>query len=295
MAEARALSLLRANAGEDKYMTVKPYEWKGDLVRLEKVCWHVGERPILTNVTATVKDVVRPDCSQGQIVGILGPSGRGKSILSRILTGLLQPKSGSVVLVDGEATTTVAAGLVGYVPQNYPLLNHRTILKNLSIAARKAGVDRKTAEDKALEYLNMFDLADKRDVYPATLSGGQRQRIAIAQQLLCSEHFLVLDEPFTGLDPIMKDRVCDLITKVASLHEKNTIFLVAHDIAAVLAVADTLWLIGKMRTPSGASMGSSILFTYDLIERGIAWDPNSPSLPAFQSTLREVRARFEEL
>jgi ABC-type nitrate/sulfonate/bicarbonate transport system ATPase subunit len=212
--------------------------------------------------------------------------------LSRIMTGLQDPSFGQVLV--GADRKPIQAGMVGYVPQNYPLLRHRTVLGNLVLAGKRSMSERE-AKEKALDYLRRFDLADKWDAYPAQLSGGQRQRIAIAQQLLCSEHYLILDEPTTGLDPIMKDRVCNFITQVSNLSEENTIIVITHDISAVLTIADQLWILGRVRNEKGESLGATIVQTYNLIERGIAWQPNASSLPAFGELQREIRAKFETL
>lgn len=270
-----------------------PYEKKGALITLKDVSLSFKDKPILRGVNAEVHDIVRPGCVTGQVVGILGPSGVGKTQLSRIMTGLQEPTSGSVLV--GTDHKPVTAGLVGYVAQNYPLLRHRSVLGNLLVAASRSGLNDKDAHDKAMGYLKMFDLEDKWSAYPSQLSGGQRQRVAIAQQLLCSEHYLILDEPTTGLDPIMRDKVCDFVRKVASISEENSILVISHDIASVLTMADTLWVLGRQRDEQGNSLGATIVQTYDLIERGIAWQENPATLPAFQELQREIRALFEKL
>jgi polar amino acid transport system ATP-binding protein/sulfate transport system ATP-binding protein len=275
------------------------YELKDVLIRIEDV--HVsftnadtGEFvPVLAGVSAEVKDITRSNAVTGQIVGILGPSGVGKTQLARVLTGLQEPTSGQVTV--GPSATPVSAGLVGYVPQNYPLFEHRTVLGNLVLAARKNGLVGKDAEAKAMAYLEDFSLADKWSRYPAELSGGQRQRVAIAQQLLCSAHFILLDEPTTGLDPIMKDKVCDLVRHVAGMSEENTVFVVTHDLGSILTIADHLWLLGRVRNDKGESMGARIVKTYDLIEEGLAWQERPADLPAYPRLLREIRAEFETL
>ncbi len=272
---------------------MSPYELKDVLIRIQEVEVSYGAVPVLKGLTAEVRDIQRPGCVTGQVIGILGPSGVGKTQLSRVLTGLQPPTAGRVTV--GPDNKLVHAGLVGYVAQNYPLLRHRTILGNLTTAARRAGADANAAKDKAMGYLKQFNLEDKWDKYPVELSGGQRQRIAIAQQLLCSEHFLILDEPTTGLDPISKDKVCDLIKTVSGLSEENTIFVVTHDIASILTIADHLWLLGRERDEKGNSLGAHIKYEYNLIERGLAWQEKPQELPAFGEVQREIRARFETL
>jgi ABC-type nitrate/sulfonate/bicarbonate transport system ATPase subunit len=269
------------------------YEIKESLIRIQDVGISYGQNVVLSGVSAEVRDIVRPGCVTGQIVGILGPSGIGKTQLSRVLTGLQEPTTGKVTV--GPNDTVVHAGLVGYVAQNYPLLRHRTVLGNLVTAAKRSGSNSKESEQKGMSYLQQFSLQDKWDKYPSELSGGQRQRVAIAQQLLCSEHYLILDEPTTGLDPIMKDKVCDLIQTVACMSEENTIFVVTHDIASILTIADHLWLLGRIRDEKGVPHGARILHTYDLIERGLAWQEKPQSLPIYVELQREVRAKFETL
>jgi ABC-type nitrate/sulfonate/bicarbonate transport system ATPase subunit len=271
----------------------QPHEYKDVLIRLENIGISYGETKVLSGLTAEVRDIVRPGCITGQIVGILGPSGIGKTQLSRVMTGLQQPTEGKISI--GANSTPIFPGLVGYVAQNYPLLRHRTILGNLVTAAQRSGASPKAAEEKAMDYLKRFSMEDKWHSYPAELSGGQRQRVAIAQQLLCSEHYLILDEPTTGLDLIMKDKVCDFIRQVAAIAEENTIFVVTHDIQAVLTIADHLWLLGRNRDASGKSLGANIKYQYDLIERDIAWQEKPADAPGFVGLMKEIRARFEDL
>lgn len=149
------------------------------------------------------------------MVGFLGPSGIGKTQLFRIIAGLTQPTSGFVVL--NSMNRSVQAGEVGVVAQSYPLFEHRTVLSNLLLAAAQKEKDGKVARDKAVDYLEKFELAERRNLYPAQLSGGQRQRVAIIQQILCSEHFLLMDEPFSGLDMVMLEKTCALIQQVANM------------------------------------------------------------------------------
>jgi len=275
-----------------------PYELKETLVSVANVSLKFGDTTILKPITVEVRDVVRPGVCQGQIVGILGPSGVGKTQFSRILSGLQQPTTGSVSVEVEEngkrIQKPVRAGLVGMVAQNYPLFDHRTVRGNLLVALEHQPKAGRAA--KVSEYLERFGLTDKAALYPAQLSGGQRQRVSIIQELLCSEHFVVMDEPFTGLDPLMKDKVCELIVQVANLDERNTIFVVAHDIASLVAISDTLWLFGRDRDINGAPIsGASIKATYNLIERGLAWQPNLTATREFTDFVAEVKDQFRTL
>jgi len=266
------------------------YEMKETLLTLSKLCLSLGTRPVLSDLCASVRNVTRPGMLQGQVVAVLGPSGVGKTQLLRLMSGLSLPDSGQVLV--GPEQAPVRRGRVGVVAQTYPLFEHRTLLDNLVVAARQAGLERAAARAQSHEMLARFGLTEHALAYPATLSGGQRQRAAIAQQLMQPKPLLLMDEPFSGLDPLMAGEVCRLITEVASRDERLTILLVTHDICAALAVADTLWLLGRVRDHDGVAQGARIVHCIDLMERGLAWHPDVTRAAEFEPTKREVEARF---
>jgi ABC-type nitrate/sulfonate/bicarbonate transport system ATPase subunit len=270
-----------------------PYRIGERLLTIDNVCVSYGQ-PVLAGVNGTIDNIIRDGMQQGQVVCLLGPSGIGKTQLFRCIAGLQKPSAGGVYL-NGRKTP-VTPGEVGVVAQHYPLLNHRTVLGNLLVAARRTSPSAQDAKARALALLEDFNLADKAHAYPAALSGGQRQRVAIAQQLLCSSHFLLMDEPFSGLDPHAKNKVCDTILKVSTAHELNTIIVVTHDIEASMAIADTIWLLGRHVDGNGNRIpGACIRYQYDLINRGIAWHKDADRTPEFFALGRELRARFSEL
>jgi polar amino acid transport system ATP-binding protein/sulfate transport system ATP-binding protein len=228
------------------------------------------------------------------VVGILGPSGCGKTTLFRIIAGLLSPTSGRVS-VNG-FDRAVVAGEVGVVAQSYPLFEHRSVLGNLMLGARKKEKDDKVARDKVMAFLTEFGLEDKYNLYPAQLSGGQRQRCAIIQQILCSEHFLLMDEPFSGLDLIMLEKTCELIAKVADMDDLNTIIVVTHDVTAACSVADHLWLMGRSPAENGVPVaGSRIVQQYNLIDKDLCWQPDIITTARFTDFVREVKEEFRRL
>ena len=142
------------------------------LLKIENVCLEYDGRPVLSNVSADVRDIIVPGRVQGQVVGVLGPSGCGKTSLFRIIAGLTAPTSGRVS-VNG-FDRPVRAGEVGVVSQSYPLFDHRTVLGNLMLAAKQKEKDSQAAHDKVMGLLREFELEDKFSLYPAQLSGGQR-------------------------------------------------------------------------------------------------------------------------
>lgn len=253
-----------------------------------------AEKLILRDVNANIRNVLRPNMKQGQVFGLLGPSGRGKTQLLRILSGLLKPTTGKVLInSDG---IPVKPGMVGVVPQHYPLLEHRRVLGNLIVAGKRAGLSKAQAKEKAMNLLERFGLADQTRTWPFLLSGGQRQRIAICQQLMCSEHFILMDEPFSGLDPIMSEEAQNIITEVAQADDLNTIIVVSHEISAVVAVSDTLWLMGYEYGEDKKPLpGATIVEEINLIDLGLAWQPEINQTPEFLTFVKDMKLRFHSL
>lgn len=251
---------------------------------------------VLHDVTAEVRNIIRPGHTQGQVVGFLGPSGRGKTQLFRIMAGLQEPTSGTVRINRDGKLVPVSPGLVGVVDQHCTLLDHLTVGKMLTMAARKGGYKGADAVKRAREILGRFDLLKRWDYYPGQLSGGQRQRVAIAEQILCSQRFLLMDEPFSGLDPTMKDEACRLISETAALDELFTIIVITHDMRSAIAVSDRLWFLGYGVGPDGKRQEvSTIRYEINLIERGLAWHPTVDDHPRFADTMRDARDHFKTL
>ena len=270
------------------------YELKDTLLRVENVSQTLGGNVILRDVNLEIRDIVRPGRTQGQVVGLLGPSGIGKTRLFRILAGLDAPDTGSVLI--GSEGRPVERGRVGVVAQHYPLFDHRTVLGNLEVAGRRAGLSGAQSTEKARGLLKRFTMEEHGGKYPAQLSGGQRQRVAIAQQFMCSEHFLLMDEPFSGLDLNAIERVILFIQEMAASDELKTFIVVTHDIGAALEVSDTIWLLGRDRDAAGNVIpGARVQASLNLIERGLAWQKGIATTPQFLETLREVREVFPRL
>lgn len=250
---------------------------------------------ILRGVDFSIEDIIRPNLNQGQVDALLAPSGMGKTQLFRCIAGLKTPTSGKVLVEDGQGCNPVSLGKVGVVAQDYPLFEHMSVLDNLmTVSCRRQ--DRTAAKAECLALLEKFGLSDKADLYPAQLSGGQRQRVAILQTKACNSHLLLMDEPFSGLDIIMKEEVEHLIAGIAAADTLNSVIITTHDIQSAIACADTILMLGRERDASGAVVqGAFIKFRYDLIERGLAWHPNIAGTPAFAELEREIKARFKEL
>jgi polar amino acid transport system ATP-binding protein/sulfate transport system ATP-binding protein len=263
------------------------------LLDIEDVCLKLGANQILEGVCLQVKDRVRPGLVTGQVVGLLGPSGVGKTRLIRLIAGLDRPDRGTITGVNKQP---LVAGAVGVVFQDYPLLRHRTVLGNMVIAGIANGLPRAEADAKARSLLERFGLGQRLDFFPAQLSGGQRQRVAIAQQLMRQKQLLLMDEPFSGLDPVTLAEVIKLLVEVANMDELNTVVVVTHDIHSALVVSDTLFMLGRNRGSDDKIVtGACIQHCYDLVVEGLAWRPGVEGEPRFREVEHEVRDRFHAL
>lgn len=288
------------------------YEKKDTILKVENVSLTLGGNRILKDVNVEIKDIVRPGCTQGQIVGFLGPSGIGKTKFFEMLSGIITIDSEKETLGEeelkkisyrsigkiliGEKLQPVKMGMVGVVQQNYPLFRHLSIYDNMEVAAIKKHKDEKLRKDMIEDILNRFDLLKRKNAWPDELSGGQRQRAAIAQQILCSNNFLLMDEPFSGLDINMVHKVSNLIVEVANMHELNTVIIVSHDIVSTAAISDTLWIMGRDRdSQNNIIPGSKIKHQYDLMERGLAWQPGIETTIGFHALIDEIRILFPNL
>ena len=262
------------------------YQLKETLISVEGLNVKYGDKVALHDVNFKVPNVVLPDTGKpkGQIIAFIGPSGSGKSTLFKAISGFLELTaengcSGTVKI--GSDLHQVQMGEVGVIPQNYPLLNHRTIYENFHIAL-KGNNDK---DNVINEYSNYFDLFELLSHYPEEVSGGQRQRAAILQQILAGNQIILADEPYSGLDFVVKDKVTDLLIKAADITEENTIIIVSHDIESACAIADHVFVLGS----DGTNEGSTILKVYDFLAEDLAYHADIREIPRFREIIKEIK------
>lgn len=258
---------------------VKAYEQKEIVLHVENLSVVYDGRTIIKDINFSEKDVVRPDMNQGQVIAFLGRSGRGKSTLFRTLTGLEGPTTGRVLIPDfskpaegnQQPAKIVAEGDVGFVNQKYTLFRHKTVYQSLHFALRKTDVSPAEKHDKIMAYLTDWGLEKAKDQHPNFLSGGQRQRTAILEQLLSSGFYMVLDEPFSGLDVGNIENVKKSFALINKSHELNTVIFSTHDIELAVELADSIYIIGYPQKGAGVAEAGTIIRHLDLKQMGLAW------------------------
>ena len=171
-------------------------------------------------------------------IGIVGPSGGGKSTLLQLVAGLLEPDSG-VVNVEGATDAKDRLARCAMMPQRDLLLPWRTALDNAIIALQNRGVSRTDARKKTRPYFEHFGLGQFEDVRPAQLSGGMRQRVSFLRTLMAEKDVLLLDEPFGALDSITRGQMQEwLLRALGDL--PRTVLLVTHDVEEALLLSKTV-------------------------------------------------------
>lgn len=246
------------------------YKLGGTVLLVDNVSVTIGDKPIIENVTMEEHDVIRDGHNQGQMIAVVGRSGRGKSTLFKAITGLRKPTKGRILIPSNEANQPIEVqeGDVGFVDQKYTLFRHLTLYNQLKLAAKKGNIPESEIHSRVMELLSKWGLEKAKDQYPGHCSGGQRQRTAILLQILSSGYFLVLDEPFSGLDVGNVEDVKSMLRLVNASHELSTIIFSTHDIELAVELADKIYVIGF---PSTDKHVGTIVSAFDLKTLGLAW------------------------
>ncbi len=209
----------------------------------------------------TVVDAVSIVVTVGEVVGLLGPNGAGKTTTFSIVVGLVAPDAGSVLL-DGQDITTLpmfrrARRGLGYLPQEPSVFRKMTALENLLAILETLPGERAAREETARSLLDRFKLSHLAHAVADTLSGGERRRLEIARALTLSPRFMLLDEPFAGIDPIT---VLDLQQVIRDLAAAGIgVLITDHNVRDTLAIVDRGYIIHAgaiFRTGSPAGLSS---------------------------------------
>jgi lipopolysaccharide export system ATP-binding protein len=207
------------------------------ILRSENLNKSYGRRTVVKSVSIDVK--------QGEIVGLLGPNGAGKTTTFYMIVGFIQPDAGKVFLdnedITGLAMYRRAQKGVGYLPQEPSVFRKLTVEDNIKAILEMTGMSRAEQKDKLERLISEFGLEKVRKNIGDALSGGERRRTEIARSLASSPKFILLDEPFAGIDPIAVE---DIQSIVAKLKTKNIgILITDHNVQETLSITDRTYLM----------------------------------------------------
>jgi NitT/TauT family transport system ATP-binding protein len=184
-------------------------------------------RPAIRDVSFTV--------GKGEFCAVVGPSGCGKTTILNLVSGLLKPTEGRV-LVDGQQVDAVSSD-IGYMPAQDSLLPWRTVLGNVEFPLQLAGESRRSRQERAREMIAAVGLENVMDHHPHQLSQGMRQRVTIARTFATASRIVLMDEPFSALDAQTRVLIQDLFLSIWE-RSRPTVILITHDVAEAVALAD---------------------------------------------------------
>ena len=191
-----------------------------------------------------VKDISL-EVNQGEIVGLLGPNGAGKTTSFYMIVGLVRPNKGKVMF-DGKDTTSYpmykrAQMGIGYLPQEVSVFRNLTVENNILAILELGKLNKKDRYERLESLLDEFGLTEHRKTMGQSLSGGQKRRVEIARALASNPKFILLDEPFAGVDPVAVEDIQAIISK---LKEKNIgVLITDHNVQETLAITDRTYLM----------------------------------------------------
>ncbi|MDR2826333.1 MAG: LPS export ABC transporter ATP-binding protein [Deltaproteobacteria bacterium] len=207
------------------------------VVRTEKLVKLYGDRTVVRDVSLEVKT--------GEIVGLLGPNGAGKTTTFYMITGIRKPDSGNIFLDDmnisGWPLHDRARVGLSYLPQESSIFRNLSVLDNLLIILEYTALSKTKRKARAMELLSEFHIEHLHKSMASFLSGGERRRLELSRALILSPKFILLDEPFAGIDPLAVD---DIQSLVKSLSQKGIGILISdHNVRETLSICDRAYLV----------------------------------------------------
>jgi len=206
-------------------------------VKIKNLKKKYGQREVVSNVSMDLK--------KGEVIGLLGPNGAGKTTTFYMITGMIKVTSGSIFL-DNQDITNMAMDKrarlgLGYLAQEPSIFTDLSVEDNLKLVLEFSNLDKKQQEIKLDELLNDFSITHIRKSIAKHLSGGERRRAEIARALILDPDFILLDEPFAGIDPIAVEDIQQIIKKLKA--NNIGILITDHNVRETLSITDRSYLI----------------------------------------------------
>ena len=207
------------------------------VLKTDSLCKTYGKRPVVNNVSIEV--------NRGEVVGLLGPNGAGKTTTFYMITGMISPLSGTINLDKLDITHMPmykrALNKIGYLAQEPSVFTRLSVEDNIMLVLEMIEENEEKRKIRLEELLEEFSIAHIRNSKAYTLSGGERRRVEIARCLVPNPNFILLDEPFAGIDPIAVE---DIQKVIYELKEKNIgIFITDHNVRETLTITDRSYLL----------------------------------------------------
>lgn len=202
------------------------------ILQAEHITKAYGDNQVLQDISIHLEE--------GELVCVLGVSGVGKTTLFNILSGLVLPDRGQILLENEDVTGKT--GNLSYMLQKDLLLQHKTVLDNVALPLVLKGVKKKAAREQAAAYFKQFGLEDTELKYPSQLSGGMRQRAALLRTYMCGDRVALLDEPFSALDTLTRTAVQEWYLGVMEEIKLSTLFI-THDIDEAILLSDRIYIM----------------------------------------------------
>ncbi|MGF1598965.1 MAG: ABC transporter ATP-binding protein [Acidimicrobiales bacterium] len=188
------------------------------------------------------------DVAAGEIVALVGPSGCGKTTILKMINRLIEPSAGTICVLGRDQTTLPVHELrrsIGYVIQQIGLFPHRSVARNVGVVPELLGWERARIAERVSELISLVGLPDDvADRYPSELSGGQQQRVGVARALAADPPLLLMDEPYSAVDPLVREKLQDDLLELQAQVGK-TIILVTHDIDEAIRLGDRVAILAE--------------------------------------------------
>ncbi len=205
----------------------------------EEICKSFKTRQVVKSVSFRVR--------MGEVVGLLGPNGAGKTTSFYMVVGLLKPQSGRILMNDTEITDLPmhlrAKKGISYLPQNMSIFRRMTVEDNLLAVMEVCGIPRNRREDRLDELLTKFQVSHIAKSMGSALSGGERRRVEIARALIIEPRFLLLDEPFAGIDPVTVHEIQQIILSLKN--DGLGVLITDHNVRETLGSCDRAYILAS--------------------------------------------------